>query len=134
MSWTLAIWVLAWSIATPVTCWVRRWADATGKYKMEADLVAFNAATVVLKKGGRELVEVPAKKLSKEDQEYLKSKEAEMVSLRAADQVQTWTLSPTPDYSWPHTNQNRKRLWRNHLPSLALRVNVRRCATRIPVP
>ena len=92
MSRTLAIWVLAWWIATPVACSAWQWDDATGKYKMEADLVAFNATTVVLKKGGRELVEVPAKKLSKEDQEYLKSKEAEMVSLRAADQVQTWTL------------------------------------------
>ena len=53
----------------------RTWTDSTGNYTVEADLIGFNDATVVLKKKNRQLVAVPIDKLSKEDQTYLKSKE-----------------------------------------------------------
>ena len=70
----------------------REWTDSTGKYSVEADLIAFNEETAVLKKQNHELVAVPIEKLSKQDEEYLKSKDAAEVAGRLADQPQTWTM------------------------------------------
>jgi hypothetical protein len=71
----------------------RVWTDATGQYKVEADLVAFNDQTVVLqRKDDKELGAVPIEKLSQTDQEFLKSKEAADAASKLTSAVQTWTL------------------------------------------
>ena len=43
----------------------RTWTDSTGYYRVEADLIGFNDATVVLKKDNRQLVAIPIAKLSR---------------------------------------------------------------------
>jgi hypothetical protein len=78
----------AW-MATPVEA--RQWTDSTGKYTVNAELVAQSETTVVLKKENHQLVAVPLAKLSTQDQEYLKSKEATDHVHRVADEMQTWT-------------------------------------------
>jgi len=70
----------------------RQWTDSTGRYSVEADLIAFNQQTVVLKKENHDLVAVPIARLSQQDQQYLKSKDAEEVIRRSAGQLQTWTM------------------------------------------
>lgn len=70
----------------------REWTDATGNYSVEAEMVAFNDQTVVLKKLDHKLVAVPLAKLSPKDNDYLRSKEAAELSGQAAAQMQTWTM------------------------------------------
>jgi hypothetical protein len=71
----------------------RKWTDSTGKYAFEADLVGTSSDTVVLQRTTRakDLVAMPIDKLSKADQEFLKSKAAEE-SARRSDQQHTWTM------------------------------------------
>jgi hypothetical protein len=71
----------------------RVWTDATGRYTLEADLVAVNERTVVLQRADHEMVAIPIGKLSQADREYLESKEAAEVHRKNNDNVQTWTLS-----------------------------------------
>jgi hypothetical protein len=71
----------------------RTWTDSTGNYSVEADLMGFNHATVVLKKKNRQLVAVHIDKLSKEDRAYLESKEAVDQARQSAETMQTWTLA-----------------------------------------
>jgi hypothetical protein len=80
--------------AAAQTAKARKWTDSTGKYSFEADLLGTSDSTIVLQRKNREkdLVAMPIEKLSKEDQEYLKSKEATESIRRSADQQQTWTM------------------------------------------
>jgi len=71
----------------------REWTDSTGKYTVEADLVAFNEQTVVLKRQDHSLVAVPQGKLSAADQKYVQSQEAAEIGARSAAQMQTWTMA-----------------------------------------
>lgn len=70
----------------------RTWTDATGKYSIEADLIARNDEMAVLeRRDDRKLVSVKIAELSKEDQQYLESKDyAE--SDRSAVSLHDWTL------------------------------------------
>lgn len=70
----------------------REWADASGQFKLAAELVAATDSLVVLKREDGSLVAVPAEKLSKADREYLASKDAQDLARKSADKVQTWTL------------------------------------------
>jgi hypothetical protein len=70
----------------------RTWTDSTRNYHVEADLVAFNDDTVVLKKENHHLVAVPIAKLSKDDQAYMRSKEVAEQARRSADAMQMWTM------------------------------------------
>ena len=70
----------------------RSWTDSTSKYCVEASLIAFDEERAVLKKENHELIAIPLARLSKEDREYLKSKEAAEQVRRAADQMQTWIM------------------------------------------
>jgi mono/diheme cytochrome c family protein len=54
----------------------REWADATGKFKVEAELVAVRSGKVFLERRDGSVISVPLDKLSAADQEFLKSKEA----------------------------------------------------------
>lgn len=76
----------------PTVANARVWTDATGRYSIEADLIAFNSKTAILQRPDHELGQVPIEKLSKADQEYLKSKEAGEAAQKVGSQIQTWTL------------------------------------------
>lgn len=52
---------------------LRTWVDATGKYKIEAELVSHENGTVKLKRRDGTVVTLPVDKLSTEDREYLES-------------------------------------------------------------
>jgi hypothetical protein len=84
--------VLAVSIFFPSSLYARVWTDASGKYTIDANLIAFSGTTVVLQRGDHELGQIPIEKLSKADQEYLKSKEAGDAMKKVAGAMQTWTL------------------------------------------
>lgn len=68
----------------------RTWTSSNGAYTVDAELIAFNDETIVLKKPDAKLIAVQLQDLSDEDREYVKSKEAEEV-VRNADKMQTWT-------------------------------------------
>jgi hypothetical protein len=84
-SWT----VLLLLLVTPA--FARKWTDATGKYSLEADLIAYDDASAVLKKKNSDLVSVTIAQLSKDDRDYLQAKQ-QGESNPQADGVQTWTL------------------------------------------
>lgn len=71
----------------------RTWKDATGKYSMQGDLLAYNDHEVILKKSDKKLISVEIAQLSAEDQEYLKSKQALEDQRPEAARVQTWTMA-----------------------------------------
>ena len=55
----------------PAASALRTWSDATGKFRIEAELVNVEGGAVNLKKKTGELVSVPLAKLSKADQEFV---------------------------------------------------------------
>ena len=79
-------------LAIPQLAESREWTDSTGSYTIEADLIAFNDETVILKRKDGELGAMPIKELSKTDREYLKSKEAEESVNQITGKMQTWTM------------------------------------------
>src|SRR5256885_1360485 len=54
----------------------REWTDTTGKFKIEAELVAVRNGKVILEKPDGSVITVPLDKLSANDQAFLKAKEA----------------------------------------------------------
>jgi len=55
----------------------RTWSDASGKYKVDADLIAFSPTKVVLEQtDDKQLISLQMDELSQADQDYLKTKEA----------------------------------------------------------
>src|SRR6185436_20483991 len=70
----------------------RVWTDSTGKYSIEADLVAFNETTVILQRADHQLGQVAIDKLSQADRGYLKGKEAGDAVKKVSGATQTWTL------------------------------------------
>ncbi len=75
------------------TAQAREWSTPGGHYKVDAEAVAFNDKTVVLKKTTGQLVAVELSELCDADQEYVKSKEAKDAYAKAVDQMQTWTAA-----------------------------------------
>jgi hypothetical protein len=51
----------------------RTWIDATGKYKIEAELISQEDGTVKLKRRDGTIVSLPIDKLSEDDRKYLES-------------------------------------------------------------
>jgi hypothetical protein len=76
--------------ASSVRAAERQWTDETGRFQMDAELIAFSASTVVLKRKDGELVAVPIERLSDADREFLKSREAH--DHVEKDVHQTWTM------------------------------------------
>jgi hypothetical protein len=70
----------------------RVWTDSTGKYSIEADLIAFNDTTAVLQRADHQLGQVAIDKLSQADRDYLKGKEACDAVKKVSGATQTWTL------------------------------------------
>jgi hypothetical protein len=79
-------------VCLPKALAARVWTDTTGSYTLEADLVAFNDKTVVLQRADHELVALSVDKLSDQDREYLKSREAGDLMKKSVEGLQTWTL------------------------------------------
>ena len=70
----------------------RTWTDATGHYTIDAELVAYDDDHIVLQRDAdKELGSVPLAKLSDDDLEYLKSKEAELAATAWTNDPQVWT-------------------------------------------
>ena len=88
---TVALIAAVTAVAT-TSAWGRTWTDSTGNYQVEAELIAFNDEQVVLKRTDGHLLVVPLSRISKQDQDYLQSKEGDQAR-KAADAAQTWTLA-----------------------------------------
>ncbi len=69
----------------------REWADASGKYKLTAELLARNETSVVLQKKDKSLVIVGIDQLSKADHEFLASADTNKLT-DITSQRQIWTL------------------------------------------
>jgi hypothetical protein len=70
----------------------RLWTDASGRYTLDADLIAFDDETVVLQRADGELVAVPIKSLAEQDRAYLKSDDVQEIQRKSKEDLQTWTL------------------------------------------
>lgn len=82
--------VLIASAASPAPA--RTWTDSTGKYTLDAELIGFDDDSVVLQRASdHHLGEIARDKLSKKDQQYLESKEAQESTERLLGAKQLWT-------------------------------------------
>jgi len=84
-SFLLAIFLFA-----PPSANAREWSDVTGKYKTEAELVAFNHEKVVLKRADKDLLSLPLDKLSQADRDYLETLSKD--EAKNTPEPQTWTM------------------------------------------
>src|SRR5690606_537104 len=75
------------------TASARLWSNTTGDYTLEAELVAIDDTIIVLRRADGELAAMPVSELSKEDLEFLKSKEATDADEKTFAPLQTWTLT-----------------------------------------
>lgn len=73
-------------------CVARLWTDSTGRYTIEAKLVASNDRMAVLQREDGELGAFPLDKLSDKDREFVKSQQAEGGAQKPTGGLQTWTL------------------------------------------
>jgi len=80
------------ALLIPNVAIARVWTDLTGKYTIEADLIAFNESSVILQRSDHQLGQVPIDKLSQADRDYLKGKEASDAAKKVSGATQTWTL------------------------------------------
>lgn len=80
------------AVCVPNLAYARIWTDSTGRYKIDATLVAFNSKTVILQRDDHQLGQVPIEKLSQADREYLKTKEAGEAANKLTGATQTWSL------------------------------------------
>lgn len=71
----------------------REWKDATGKYKLEADLIAFDDDMVILQRANKELGSCQIDQLSENDQAFLKTKKAQEIHDSNLGKMQTWTTA-----------------------------------------
>lgn len=69
----------------------RTWSDSTGRYKVDADLIARDDVSVVLQRRDKNLAIVEIQQLSKKDQEYLAS-EAATKEVERNDEFREWQL------------------------------------------
>lgn len=86
---SLLAFVLATFAAAPSSA--RTWTDSSGRYKVDADLVAYDDDSVVLQREDRLLVSVALETLSETDQAYLATEEARLAAKTFTEQQQTWT-------------------------------------------
>lgn len=68
----LTICLVGLLIAISSVALARTWTDSTGKYRVEAEFVEFTDGNVKLKKTDGNIVSVPASKLSKADQQWVR--------------------------------------------------------------
>ena len=70
----------------------REWTDSTGRYTLEADLVAYNDRMAVLQRADHELGAFPLDQLSDRDREFIKSQQAAESAQKPISKPQIWTL------------------------------------------
>jgi hypothetical protein len=70
----------------------RPWADKSGEYELEADLISFDDDVVVLRRADKELAAMEIAQLSDADRDYLKSDEAKAEKAKSFAAPQKWTL------------------------------------------
>ncbi len=90
-SFTLCTMLVLALALSPV--YARTWTDASGKFKVEADLIAQNTEGIVVKTQKGKLLVLEIKQLSQDDQKYLKSAEAGTDRLADTDKNHTWSLT-----------------------------------------
>ena len=72
---------------------VRTWTDSTGKYTIDATLIAFDESHIVIERASdKALGTVDIDKLSEADQQYLETKEAVDEASELSGKLQQWTL------------------------------------------
>ncbi len=69
----------------------RVWSDKSGRFQVEADMIAFSDSSVVLKRPSGELLGIAVGELSTSDQEYLRMKETAEKASKSASEMQIWT-------------------------------------------
>ncbi len=69
----------------------RTWSDSTGRYTVDADLVAIGDGAAVLQRGDHHLVSIRIEQLSEKDQEFLAAEETRLASEQKMGRQQTWT-------------------------------------------
>lgn len=82
----------AWCALAVCPVMAMEWTDSTGKFTLEGELIAFDDATVVLKKENHDMIAVQVEKLSAANRDYLKMKEVEEWQRKVADLLQSWTF------------------------------------------
>jgi len=87
-------WMLICAAAQPGLA--REWTDATGKFKIEAELIAVRNDKVILEKPDGSVITVPLDKLSAADQEFLRSKNAAPAPTREAAAPTAASTATTP--------------------------------------
>jgi SLA1 Homology Domain 1 (SHD1) protein len=89
----LATCLMATTVFSASAVQAREWTDSTGKYKVKAELVDFDDATVVMRRvPDGELLAVPLDRLSKADQDYLESAEDTQSQKAGKKGHHVWTL------------------------------------------
>ncbi len=71
----------------------RGWSDGTGKFKVEADLIAHSEERIVLKTKSGRLIALEIQQLSEDDRKFLASTEAKIGQLGSADKNHVWALT-----------------------------------------
>ena len=71
----------------------RKWTDVSGKYSIEAELIAFDDDTVIFQRPDHQLGEIALDKLSEADRKYLESQEAAELSGKVTGAMQTWKMA-----------------------------------------
>ncbi len=89
LAFTLFLAVVTLQSATVVG---RTWSDVTGKFKVEADLIAQNDEHAVLKTAKGKLLALDIKQLSEDDQKFLATSEASADRLAGTDKTHVWLL------------------------------------------
>ncbi len=69
----------------------RVWSDKTGRFQVDADMIAFNETSVVLKRPTGELLGISVNDLSTSDIEFLRMRETADKAKKSASEIQTWT-------------------------------------------
>lgn len=91
MRWFPFLMVMVGGVAACGSVDGRTWTSATGGYQIDADVIALNDSTVILKKDSGDLVAVDVTELSDDDREYVKSKEVGDALNESISEMQTWT-------------------------------------------
>lgn len=76
---------------TATLCGARTWTDSSGRYTVDADLVALTDKSIVLQSSDHRLVSIEIEQLSKQDQAFLATEEATLAADKVAKKQQTWT-------------------------------------------
>lgn len=71
----------------------RTWTDASGRFQVEANLIAINDDVVVLKSKQGNLIAVQIAQLSEADQSYLRSEQSGSAKLGDKDKDHVWNVS-----------------------------------------